>query len=103
MFNTNINFMTVDELGWFLSALVFVTYGLICIISMIFTFSLEIYYKIDKRLKLEVFHTPALVPLDANITWLDNLLFNYHLIAGPILILLAILDMKFLFEIILQL
>jgi hypothetical protein len=103
MFNINFDLMTIDELGWFLSSAVFITYGAICVVSVIFTFSLDTYYRIDKLLKLEVFNTSTLTPLDANITWLDNFLFNYHFIAGPVLILLSILDMKFLFEIILKL
>jgi len=94
--------MSIDELDWFLSASVFITYGAICIVSIIFTFSLDTYYKIDKLLELDVFYTPALTPLDATIPWLDDLLFNCHFIAGPVLSTLSILDMKLLFEIILK-
>jgi len=95
------NLISLEQLDWFLSAAVFIVYGTICIICLIFTVSLDTYYKIDRKLNLDLLSNNILTPLDANIIWLDDWLFANHTIVGPLLIFLSLIDMKILFEIIL--
>lgn len=85
---------------FFLSLLVFFVYGPICIITIIFTFSLDTYIKIHTALDFNVISTPIINPLERGIDWFDNWAISHHKIIGPILILLSITDLKLLLELI---
>lgn len=84
--------MGFDMLDLSLQVIVFFIYGSIFIISLIFTFSLETYRKIDEKINLEIFSTPS--PLQININWLDLWLMERHKTVGFILTLLSLLDLK---------
>ncbi len=94
--------MESDVFSLLLSAIVFFIYSSICIISLIFTFSLDMYYKIDERLRLEIFSSRILSPLvlERDIDWLNVWLTNHNKIAGPFLTLLSLTDLTLLFNII---
>lgn len=90
--------MALDKL--FLCLLVFSVYGPICIVTIIFTFSLETYVKIHTALDFNVISTPIINPLERGIDWFDNWAISHHKIIGPILIVLSITDLKSLLELI---
>ncbi|MCM8781714.1 MAG: hypothetical protein NC828_01475 [Candidatus Omnitrophica bacterium] len=92
--------MGIDPFNLLLSGIVFFIYSTICIISTIFTFSLQTYRKIDEIVKLEIIPSRILTPLEKNIYWIDTWLMSNNKIIGPILIVLSILDLRFSFEII---
>jgi len=90
--------------GLLLSAWVFFIYGTICIICVIFTFSLETYYKINKTLNLIVFNFPSLVTIldRIYIDWLDVWMERHNKTVGPFLIVFSLIDMQSCFNIINQ-
>ena len=90
----------MDPFNLILSTVVFMVYGTICIISIIFTFSLELYQKIDEMLSMNILKTPTLTPLEINFISIDTWLMNNNKIVGPILLILAIFDLKLSFSII---
>lgn len=90
--------MGFDMFDLSLRVIAFFIYGSIFIISLIFTFSLETYKKIDEKFNLEIISTRILTPLEININWLDVWLMEHHKIIGPILILLSLLDLKLSFN-----
>ena len=92
--------MGFDIFNLLLSSMLFFLYGSICVIAIIFTFSLDIYIKIDEMLKLDILSTRILTPLEININWLDNWMKSHNKILGPILILLSLIDLKLLVDII---
>ena len=94
--------MGLDPFDLLLSIVIFFIYGSICIISLIFTFSLETYKKIDEALNLEIFFWRPINLLDINIDYFDQWLIRHHRIIGPILVILSLLDLKLSFEIILK-
>ncbi len=67
-------------------------YGLIFIISLFFTFSLNIYSKIEERLQFVVYSNDINIPLDISVDSLDKWLVAHNSIVGPVLALLAIID-----------
>ena len=89
-------------LGLLLSAWVFFVYGTVCIISTIFTFSLETYFKIDRKLNLIVLDLPLFITILDRI-YIDSIdiwMTRHNKIIGPLLILLSLLDMQSCFNII---
>jgi hypothetical protein len=95
--------MWLDPFNLLLSFVVFMVYGPVCVVMIIFTFFLDIYLKIDEKLKLDFLITPVLTPLEANIQWVDSWLMSHNKIVGPTLILLSLIDLKLLFDIIYKL
>ena len=91
--------MWLDELNVFLSIVLFLNYSIICIISLILTFSLKTYLKIDDQLNFDIFSSPTVNPLDKNIDWLNNWLIANNKIVGPLLIYLSIISLKSWFHI----
>ena len=91
--------MVLDTFNiFFLNIMLFFVYGSICIISTLFTFSLDAYRKIDEILNLDVFVTPFMSPLDREIDCFNAWLMNHNRIVGPILILISLADLKFWFD-----
>lgn len=80
----------------------FFIYGTICIMSVIFTFSLETYYKIDNRLNLIVIAIPFLITIfdTIYIDWIDIWMSRHNKICGPLLIFFSLFDMQSCFNII---
>ena len=83
-----------DIFNLLLSAWLFLIYSTVCIISIIFTFSLEIYLRIEEKLNFYIFSDYILTPLDRSIDWFDFWLIKYNKITGTILILLSLIDLK---------
>lgn len=92
--------MDVYIFDFLFSGIVFFIYGFICIINLIFTFSLPLYRKIEEILNLEIFKSTSLKPWEININRFDILLKRHNIIAGPLLIILAIIDIRLWFDII---
>jgi len=91
--------MWFDELDVLLSVALFLNYSIICIISLILTFSLKTYLKIDEKLNFDIFSSPTVNPLDRNIDWFNNWLIANNKIVGPVLIYLSIISLKSWFDI----
>ena len=92
--------MEVDIVMVILSSVVFFVYFIICIISIIFTFSIDKYRKIDEMLNLDIISRRVLTPLEVNINIIDDWLIEHHRLIGPLLIYLSLLDLKLSFNII---
>lgn len=86
--------MGFDGLDLLLSAAVFLIYSTACIICFIFTFSLDIYNKINDRLNTEIFLIEIINPLGRSIDWFDVWAMSNHKIVGPILMLLSLVDLR---------
>ncbi|MDD4980960.1 MAG: hypothetical protein PHC54_06835 [Candidatus Omnitrophica bacterium] len=82
------------------SGSVFLIYGTTCILSVIFTFSLDTYRDIEEKLGSNVLSSRILSPLDRNIDWLNSQLARYNKISGPVLILFSLFNLNSLFGII---
>ena len=82
-----------------LSAFIFFLYGIMCIVSIIFTFFIETYHKLDEALKLNIVSARILSPLDINIDVIDSWLFAHNKLIGPLLILFCLIDMKLTFNV----
>ena len=91
--------MWFDEFDVFLSVILFLNYSIICIISLILTFSLKTYLKIDEHLNFDIFPSPKVNPLDRNIGGFNNWLITNNKIVGPVLIYLSIISLKSWFDI----
>jgi RNAse (barnase) inhibitor barstar len=92
--------MVVDWIMALIRAFVFFIYGSICAISILFTFSIDKYRKVDELLDLSILSSRILTPLDINLVTFDAWLVKYHRVVGPILALLSIIDTKLSFDII---
>jgi hypothetical protein len=92
--------MPNDTLTFSLNWLIFLVYSVIFIISLIFTFSLETYRKIDEKLSSDLVTLPVISVFDKDIEWIDFWLMSHNKIAGPILAVLAVTDLKLYFDII---
>jgi hypothetical protein len=90
----------IDPVNLALSAVVFFVYSVACIVSVIFTLSLDTYRKIDEKMRLDLISSRIINPLDINIDWLDTFLMSNNKTVGPLLILLSTIDLKLLFNII---
>lgn len=67
-------------------------YGLILVISLFFTFSLDIYRKIEEKLQFVVYSSGISTPLDIRVDSLDKWLVAHNSFAGSVLALLSIID-----------
>ena len=83
-----------------LNSIVFFIYSSVCIISIIFTFSLDTYIKINETLKLDIFSTPIITPLEIKMDWFNGWAMQHNKVLGPILIILSIIDLKIIFTLI---
>jgi len=92
--------MGLDSFYILFSSIIFLVYGTICIVCIIFTFFLDLYLKLDEKLNLNVISNKILTPLDINIDKIDAWLIERNRIVGPLLMLLSLVDMKLSFNII---
>lgn len=86
--------LELDSITILLKVFAFLIYGAICIISIMFTFFIEQYRKLDEIFNLDIINTKILTPLEINIDIIDAWLIGHNRIVGPILIFLSLLDMK---------
>jgi len=80
-----------------------VTYGIICIINIIFAFFIDKFQRLNDLLELEIFNLRTLTILESNYFNIDEWLFVHHRIIGPILFLLSIFDAYMLNSLLLRL
>ncbi|MBM3245560.1 MAG: hypothetical protein FJZ15_07215 [Candidatus Omnitrophica bacterium] len=93
--------MGIDPVNIALSAIVFFIYGSICILSLIFMFSIDAYRKIEGRADFTILSTPEANPiLQRRIDIIDLWLIRNHTLVGLILVVLSIIDLKLWFQII---
>ena len=90
----------MDPLAFLLSAIVFSVYAVICVISVIFTFFLDLYHKIDQALQINVISARTITPLEQNIYVIDAWLMRHNQSVGLLLIILSLVDLRLSFEII---
>ncbi len=92
--------MGPDIFNLLLSGWIFIIYSTICIVSIIFTFSLQIYLRIEEKLNFSIFSNRILTPLDRSIDWFNVWLMKHNKITGTSLILLSLIDLKLSFDIV---
>ena len=92
--------MGADILDFIFTTLALGIYGAIVAVSLVFTFSIETYKKLDYKLNVELWSSSFLSPLAKNIDTLDCWLMDHNRLVGPALIVLAIVDMQMWFNII---
>jgi len=90
--------MAADPFTLIVSSAMFFVYGLALIMSVIFTFSLELYRKIEEKIMVEIIPARVVTILDRNIDWFDDWLKAHNMSIGPVLILFSILNIKFVFD-----
>jgi len=74
-------------------------YGAICILSIIFTFAIKAYIRLEDLLNLEFFSQGTMNPLKMNVNLINDWLVAHHKIIGPVLILVSFLDIVMFFKI----
>ena len=90
--------MEGDPLLFLLSAWVFFIYSAICIISLIFTVSLSLYDRIDRKLGVDFLAKYAVNFFDRNVYAIDDWLKDHNRIVGPLLMLLSLIDLNLTFQ-----
>jgi hypothetical protein len=78
-------------------SIVLFIYGIIFIISIIFTFFIDAYNRLEGILNLEFGSAKIVNPLSKNIDFVNNWLIANNKIVGPVLILLSLADIFLLF------
>ncbi len=72
------------------------TYSATCLLTVIFTFSIDLYRRIEEKANLEILSDPIINPLSGgNLNWLDAWLQENHKIVGPILAFFSVIDLRF--------
>lgn len=93
--------MEAHAIDIWISVLLYFIYGSICIVAIIFTFSVETYYKIDRMFNLELIISQFINPLlDKRVGAVEGWLVRHNKIVGPILIALSLIDLKLTFNLI---
>lgn len=87
-----------DGFDFILFWIIFLIYAPTCLISTIFTFSIERYKRIEEKLNFEIISNLSSNPLDKNIDWFNRWMVSNNKKAGPILILLSLMDLKLFFD-----
>ena len=80
-----------------LNIFIFIIYGGACLLSLIFTVSLDTYNLLDEKLNLEIFPNPVITPMDTQINFLSRWLIKYHTIVGSLLALSSLLALRSMF------
>lgn len=93
--------MEPQSTNLWISVLLYFIYGGICIVGLIFTFSIETYRKIDQMFNLEMVISQFMNPLlDRRIGVIEAWLSKHNRIVGPVLITLSLIDLKLTFNLI---
>jgi len=90
----------MDTLTILLTGLIFLLYGGICGVGLIFTFALNLYHKLDAVLDFNIIRPKILTPLERNAYLIDDWLISHNKVVGPLLTLLGLIDLKLSFNII---
>lgn len=76
------------------SAIIFLLYGCICLLSLIFTFSIETYNRLEELLNSILFSGGNLsTVLDKKVDWLNVWVKDRNKLFGPLLLLLSVFDL----------
>jgi hypothetical protein len=89
-----------DFLIFFGQFVVLLIYGAIFIVSIIFTFFINTYNRIDEFLSSGFIMPKIMNPLERNIDLFDDWLVTHNKIIGPLLSFLSLIDIFLLFKII---
>lgn len=92
--------MMLDLFDILVSVFAYSLYGVIFVLSIVFTFWLESFRDIERRLMVYIIPAQATNPLEIEIQTFSEWLYAHHGIVGPMLIVLSLLDIKFSFELI---
>jgi hypothetical protein len=90
----------MDVLIILLTGFIFLLYGSICGVGLIFTFALNLYHRLDAVLDLNIVRPKILTPLETNVYRIDDWLVSHNKVVGPLLTLLGLIDLKLSFNII---
>ena len=92
--------MGVDFTGLLINWVIFLTYSITFLLCLIFTFSIDLYRKIEEKANLEIMSDPILINplLGGNISWLDLWLQENHKIVGPIFSFFSVIELHFWFK-----
>lgn len=74
-------------------------YGTICILSIIFTFAIKAYIRLEDLLNMEFLSQGTMNPLKTEVNFINDWLLAHHKIIGPILICVSFLDIVMFFKI----
>lgn len=83
-----------------LNIFIFILYGGACLLSLVFTVSLDTYNLLDEKLSLEIFPNPVITPMDMQINFFSRWLTKYHRIVGSLLVLFSLMSLKSMFVLI---
>ena len=90
-----------DLLGLIVSVVIFIIYSGACIISIIFTFSIETYRKIDELVNLSIMTDSILIPIvEQKINKFDLWAMEHHRFIGALLIIFSLLNLKLAFSLV---
>ena len=92
--------MMMDVFDLLVSVIAYSLYGVIFILSVIFTFWLESFRNIEKKLMAQIIPARITNPLEIEIQTFGDWLYANHAVVGPLLVFLSILDIKFSFDLI---
>ncbi len=90
----------MDLFDLLVSIFAYSLYGIIFVLSIIFTFWLESFRNIEKRVMTQIIPARAMNPLEIEIGSLSDWLYTNHAVIGPLLVVLSLLDIKFSFDLI---
>jgi hypothetical protein len=90
--------MVIDTFVFLYKFTVAAIYGSICILSLVFTFDLDAYLRINELLNLEFLSHQIINPLATRITTIDDWLISHNIMVGPILTLLSLADIVLLYR-----
>lgn len=82
--------------------LVIATYGIICLICLVFTLFIKKYKRLSELLQREIIKPRTVTKLESNKINIDRWFFANHIITGLILVLLSLLDGCILYILILR-
>lgn len=85
-----------------LGLIILFVYACSCTLSIIFTFSSDIFSRIEERLNFNIVSSP-ITPLDLSFGSLNSWLINNNRRVGPILVLLSAIDLVFFYKVIFKL
>jgi len=90
----------LNEFAVALKFIIIIVYGLSFFVSILFTFFAQTYDRMNDALKLDVFYSKAMTPLEKNIYSLDHWLEENRLLTGSILSMLSLIDINQLFKVV---
>ena len=88
----------MDIFIFLVSTFIFIIYSVVCFLSVIFTFSLDTYRRIDAALNVNLFSVSILNPLMRHVYVFESWLMRHHKFAGLIMVASSIFDIKLAFD-----